>query len=249
MRIGTAAVALALALSSGAGAQTVAAPPVGIVADPCVGRTDAGDWANLCRYRAENAALPPRAPGEPPRVVFMGDSITQFWKDKDPPFFRGTGYVDRGIAGQTTPQMLLRFEQDVIALRPQAVHIMAATNDVAGNTGPSTLEDVENNFRAMATLAKAHGIAVILASVPPATDFPWKQGLAPAPKIAALNAWLRDYARREGFIYADYTAVLADPAGAMRPGLSSDGVHPTEQGYAVMEPVTRRAIARALARR
>jgi lysophospholipase L1-like esterase len=240
----------ALLLGTGAAGQPA---PTGIVADPCVGRTpgradDQRDWPNLCRYAAENTALSPAARNGPPRVVFMGDSITQIWKDHDPAFWGpDTGRIDRGISGQTTPQMLARFMADVVRLRPQAVHIMAATNDIAGNTGPETLQQVKDNFVAMATLARANGVKVILAATPPAADFPWRRGLDPAPKVAELNAWLRAYARREGFVYADYTAVLDDGHGAMKPGLASDGVHPTAAGYAAMRPVALRAIREALA--
>jgi lysophospholipase L1-like esterase len=247
--------AAAAALGSTASAQAPsgpAAPPTGIVADPCVGRIgdrpdDQRDWPNLCRYAAQNAALPPPAKGEPPRVVFLGDSITLIWKDRDPPFFAAeTGRIDRGISGQTTPQMLVRFMADVVALHPRVVHIMAATNDIAGNTGPETLQGVKNNLMAMATLARANGIKVILASTPPADDFPWRKGMNPAPKIAELNAWIRSYAAKEGFVYADYTAVLDDGHGAMKQGLATDGVHPVTAGYKVMEPVTLKAIDQAL---
>ena len=175
-----------LALAATASAQAPSGPPqAGIVADPCVGRSDATDWPNICRYRTENAALPAPRPGDPPRVVFMGDSITQGWKDKRPAFFGADGYVDRGISGQTTPQMLARFEQDVIALHPRVVHIMAATNDVAGNTGPTTLADIEANFRAMATLARANHIAVVLASTPARRSPPSTLGSGPTPPARA----------------------------------------------------------------
>jgi lysophospholipase L1-like esterase len=204
------------------------------------------DWAWMGRFRAEDAALVAR--GVRPDVVFIGDSITQGWLDKAPAFFT-PGRVDRGIGGQTTPQMLVRFRQDVIDLKPRAVHIMAGTNDIAGNTGPISLEETEGNLASMTELAQAHGIRVILASIPPAANFPWRPGVETAEKIRAANAWIRAYAARVGAVYADYTAVLDDGRGGMKPGLASDGVHPTPAGYAVMAPTAERAIAEALAPR
>lgn len=203
----------------------------------------ARDWPNLCKYRAANAALP-SAPR--PDVVFLGDSITELWGAADPGFFTG-GIIDRGISGQTTPQMLLRFEADVIALHPRAVHIMAGTNDVAGNTGPNTEEDYKNNIRAMVTLARAHGVRVILASIPPTARFSWQPALEPAPRIRALNAWLADYAREQKLEFVDYYQALAGDGGALRPELGNDGVHPNRAGYARMLPLAKAAIARSLA--
>jgi lysophospholipase L1-like esterase len=211
--------------------------------DPVTAARMQTDWAWMGRYRAADQGL--EASGQRPDVVFMGDSITQGWVEKAPGFFR-PGLVGRGISGQTSPQMLVRFRQDVLDLRPRAVHIMMGTNDIAGNTGPMTLEETEANFMTLAELARAHGIRVILASIPPAAAFPWKPGVDPVERIRALNGWLRGYAQRTGAIYADYTAVLDDGRGGMRPGLSSDGVHPTPAGYAAMAPVTERAIAEAL---
>jgi lysophospholipase L1-like esterase len=204
------------------------------------------DFGQLCRYAADNARL--KRSAETVQVVFMGDSITDNWINLDRDFFTG-GLVDRGISGQTTAQMLVRFRQDVIDLRPRAVHIMAGTNDIAGNTGAATIETVEGHIATMAELARAHGIQVILASVPPAAAFPWSPGKTPAPQVRALNAWLAAYARRNGFVYADYHAAMGDAAGGMKPSLSSDGVHPTREGYRVMAPIARRAIAAALGRR
>ncbi len=201
------------------------------------------DFAWLARYQADDARL--QATGQRPDVVFMGDSITQGWIDKVPAYFRA-GLVDRGIGGQTTPQMVLRFRQDVIDLHPRAVHIMAGTNDIAGNTGPMTMAQTQANIMTMAELARLHGIRVILASIPPATHFPWKPGVETVNRIAALNTWLKAYAAQTGAVYADYTAVLDDGHGGMKPGLSVEGVHPTPQGYAVMAPVADQAIARAL---
>ncbi|MGI4732416.1 MAG: SGNH/GDSL hydrolase family protein [Janthinobacterium lividum] len=232
--------------------------PVGIVADPCPSHpapTDAAGWqawnlhmftrdfGQLCRYAAANRDL--TASRRPVRVVFMGDSITDNWMGLSKGFW-AEGRVDRGISGQTTPQMLVRFRADVLDLHPQAVQIMAGTNDIAGNSGAATMETVEGNIRTMAELARAHGVKVLLASVPPASAFPWSPEKRPTPQIAAMNAWLQSYAGANGFTYVDYFAALADSQGAMRPGLSSDGVHPTAAGYAVMEPIARAAIARTL---
>jgi lysophospholipase L1-like esterase len=262
MRRLIAALGCALAFATPALAQTNipgdphADDPSGIVADPCPGHpnpTDKEGWrlwnlhmftrdfGQLCRYAAANQALK----GEKVRVVFLGDSITDNWIKSDPDLFTG-GLVDRGISGQTTPQMLVRFRRDVIELKPRAVHIMAATNDVAGNSGAATIETVEGNIQSMAELARAHGIKVILASVPPAGAFPWNPEKRPVPQIAALNAWIAAYARREGFVYVDYHAALGTVDGAMKPGLASDGVHPTKQGYAVMRPLALAAIRKTL---
>jgi lysophospholipase L1-like esterase len=180
-------------------------------------------------------------------VVFMGDSITEGWLDRAPAYFRD-GLVDRGISGQTSPQMLVRFRQDVIDLHPRAVHIMMGTNDIASNTGPMSLEETEANFQTLSELARAHHIRVILASIPPASGFPWRPGLATAEKIRTLNTWIRAYAARTGAVYADYTSVLDDGQGGMKPGLAMDGVHPTAEGYAIMAPVADRAIAQAMRR-
>jgi lysophospholipase L1-like esterase len=203
------------------------------------------DWPWLARYQAANAAVNGQESG-PVTVVFMGDSITQGWFDMMPGFFT-PGRQGRGIGGQTTPQMLLRFRQDVIDLKPQAVQIMAGTNDIAGNTGPMTPEQTKANLMSMAELARAHGIRVILASIPPADGFPWRPGLDTAPKIAALNAWMKDYAARTGATYADYWSVLHD-GQALHASLTYDGVHPNKAGYAAMAPVAEAAIKAAMAR-
>ena len=203
------------------------------------------DWGFLDRYRTADAALPARS--KEPRVVFLGDSITQGWADKVPGFFVA-GRIGRGVSGQTTPQMLVRFRQDVIDLHPAVVQIMAATNDIASNTGPMSIEETEGNFRSMVELAQAHHIRVILASVPPSAGFPWRPGLEVTQKIEILNAWLKHYAVATGSTYADYWSALQDGKGGMKPGLSSDGVHPTVAGYALMQPVAERAIKAALAR-
>ena len=203
------------------------------------------DWPFLQRYAAENAA-DRDLPAERRRVVFIGDSITQGWRDFHPAFFADNGLLGRGIGGQVTAQMLVRFWPDVVALKPAAVHILAGVNDIAQNAGPYDLAATQANLQAMTVLAQASGIAVILATVTPVAEFPWKPGLGPTAKVGALNAWLRAYAAERGAVLADYTRVLDDGAGGMRPGLAYDGVHPTREGYAAMEPVTLAAIASAL---
>ena len=209
---------------------------------------DRDDWASLARYRAANAQLGFPRPGEQ-RVVFIGNSITDSWTRYFDAMFPGKPYVGRGISGQTTPQMLMRFRQDVIALRPAAVVILAGTNDIAGNTGPSTLEMVEDNLAAMVELAKASDIRVVLSSVLPVYDYPWKPGLEPAPKIVALNAWIREYAATHDVVYLDYHTAMVDERMGLKRELSPDGVHPNEAGYRLMAPLAERAIAEALRRR
>ena len=206
------------------------------------------DWPNLARYRADNASLPPVSNGEK-RVVFYGDSITDGWgrSEKSGPFFPGKPYVNRGISGQTTPQMVVRFQQDVVHLHPAAVLILAGTNDIAGNTGPSTDTMIKDNFASMAEIAKENGIKVILASILPAYAYPWKPEIQPVERIRAVNKWLREYCADNGHIYLDYYSSMADEKGAMLPGLAVDGVHPTSKGYEVMAPLAERAIAEALA--
>jgi lysophospholipase L1-like esterase len=199
------------------------------------------DWAQLGRYRAADLALPGTGEG---RVVFYGDSITDAWGTNGGTFFPGKPYVNRGISGQTTPQMLVRFRQDVVDLHPDAVVILAGTNDIAGNTGPSTLVMTEDNFRSMAEIAKANGIRVILSSVLPVAKYPWKPTVAdPAIKIQDLNAWMKSYCAQEKLTYLDYWTSMADKEGGMKPGISLDGVHPNAAGYAVMEPLAEAAIA------
>jgi len=205
----------------------------------------ASDWANLCRWRKENQQIL-SGKASHPDVIFVGDSITENWLLADPTFFSGA-QVNRGVSGQTTAQILVRFPEDVVALRPKAVHIMAGTNDIAGNGGPVTLQQVENRVAAMADLARAQGIKVVIATVPPAVDFFWNPGLKPAADIAALNIWLKDYAARNGFVFADYFSVLATPgSAAMKPQLSNDGVHPNRNGYDAMRPVAEEAVSTAM---
>jgi lysophospholipase L1-like esterase len=196
------------------------------------------DWPQLARYSAANAALTP----DPARVVFYGDSITDAWVRNGGRFFPGKPYVNRGISGQTTPQMLVRFRQDVINLHPATVIILAGTNDIAGNTGPSTQEMIADNFRSMTELARANGIRVIIASVLPAADYPWKPGMDPAQKIVALNKWLAAYCAEQHITYLDYFTAMAAPDGSMKPGISIDGVHPNAAGYAIMEPLAQAAL-------
>lgn len=203
------------------------------------------DWANLERYRGENARLGPPAKGEE-RVVFFGDSITDSWGRTVGTFFPGKPYVNRGISGQTTPQMLVRFRQDVIALRPKTVVILAGTNDIAGNTGPATLEMIEDNLASMAELAKANGIRVVLASVLPAYRFPWRPELKPAEKIAALNSWIKTFAAKNKIVYLDYYSAMVDERSGLKAGLTSDGVHPNAAGYAIMSPLAEKAITEAM---
>ena len=203
------------------------------------------DWAGLRRYRVANASLGSPAAGEN-RVVFYGNSITDGWARHFPAMFPGKPYIGRGISGQTTPQMLVRFRQDVVALQPKAVVILAGTNDIAGNTGPSTLQMIEDNFMSMVQIAKAHHIRVVLSSVLPVYDYPWKPGLQPAPKIIALNAWMKQYASDVGETYLDYHTVMADARGGLPPTLASDGVHPNDAGYRIMAPLAEAAITRAL---
>lgn len=192
-------------------------------------RRGATDWAGLCRYQAANAAL---GPGKA-KVVFIGDSITENWLLADPDYFAGR-VVNRGIGAQTSAQMLVRFRADVVALRPAAVHILAGTNDVAGNNGPLRPEDFQNNIESMVELARASGIRVILGSIPPTATFNWQPSLKPAPRIAALNDWMRAYARRKHLGYIDYHSALKAPDGGLNPALGNDGVHPNREGYAVM---------------
>ncbi|TPG21865.1 GDSL family lipase [Sphingomonas koreensis] len=191
------------------------------------------DFPWLARYADENAAL--IASGKPVGIIFMGDSITEGWHDKHPKFFADTTHVCRGIGGQTTPQMVLRMMADVVHLKPRAVHIMAGTNDIAGNTGPMTPAQSQDNLRMMTEIAQASGIHVLLASIPPSAGFPWRNGLEVTEPIHRLNDWIKGYSQGAGATWVDYHPVLADAQGGMKPGLAVDGVHPTEAGYAAME--------------
>jgi lysophospholipase L1-like esterase len=225
------------------------------------------DWNQLGRYHQADQELK-KQPGDPRRVVFMGDSITDFWRLGE--YFPGQPYIDRGISGQTTPQMLARMYADVIDLKPAAMIVLAGTNDIAHNTGPTTAEMIEENIMAMTELAQNHGIKVILCSVTPVSDYPFmKQQAAPpaappapggrgqAPRarmtlgrppadILKLNAWMKDYAARVNAIYADYFTVLVDDKGWLKEPLSGDGLHPNAEGYKIMAPVAAAAIEKAL---
>lgn len=207
--------------------------------------TLAQDWANLERFKNENAKLGAPAYGET-RVVFMGNSITEGWGNLSPDFFAGKPYINRGISGQTTPQMLIRFRPDVINLKPDVVVILAGTNDIAGNTGPSTLEMIADNIFSMAELAKANGIKVVLCSVLPAFDYPWKPGLEPAEKIATLNEMIKAYADKNDIVYLNYFSAMANKQKGLMAEFTYDGVHPNKAGYMMMAPLAEKAIAEAL---
>lgn len=204
------------------------------------------DFGMVGYYADENAAV--LSSKLPVDLVFMGDSITEGWKDKRPGFF-SKGRLDRGISGQTTSQMVLRMMSDVVALRPRAVHIMGGTNDIAGNTGPMTPQMSENNARAMTDIAQRHGIKVLIASVPPAASFPWAPKIQSRPAILELNLRLKRMAQATGATWVNYHRVLDDGTNAMKPGLSVDGVHPTEAGYDAMQKFVEPLIAKVLARR
>jgi lysophospholipase L1-like esterase len=202
-------------------------------------RRGAADWAGLCRFHRPNAEL--AAAATRPKVVFMGDSITENWALADPAFF-ATSNVNRGISAQTSAQMLLRFRTDVVALRPAVVHVLAGTNDVAGNNGPTSPLQFQNNIQSMVELARANGITVILGSIPPAAAFSWRPGFQPGPRIRTLNTWLRDYARRNGLGYVDYYTALAGPSGELRSTLANEGVHPNRDGYVIMRQLAEGAL-------
>jgi lysophospholipase L1-like esterase len=204
------------------------------------------DFPNLARYHDENAKLAAPAPDEK-RVVFMGDSITDNWGRRYGKFFPGKPYVNRGIGGQTTPQMLIRFRPDVIALAPKMVVILAGTNDIAGNTGPTTLEAIEDNLTSMAELAKVNGIRVVLSSVMPVCDYIKPQTeRRPPEKIKALNSWIKDYAAKNGLVFLDYYSALVDDRQMFKKELTYDGLHPNDAGYEVIAPEAEKAIAAAL---
>ena len=219
-------------------------------------QTRLNDWPALARYHGENLKVAPPARNEA-RVVFMGDSITDSWDDpKYGGFFPGKPYVDRGISGQTTPQMLVRFRADVIALHPQVVVILAGTNDLAGNTGPMTLEAIEDNLISMVDLAKANHIHVVLSSVLPISDYELRDGKPiirttqrPPEKIRALNDWMRSYVAQNKLTYLDYYSAMIDDKAFLKEEISEDGLHPNAKGYAIMAPLAEAAIAKALKNR
>ena len=240
-----------------------AAPPAAPAVPSCpelatalgaVTRNDARlrDWPNLVRYREVNRELPPPGAGER-RVVFMGDSITDAWPEpRFGDFFKGKPYVGRGISGQTTPQMLLRFRPDVIDLKPAVVVILAGTNDIAGNTGTMLDKDIQGNIASMADLAKVHGIKVVLASILPTSEYHTAPGATPRTagrplaRIRALNTWIKDYAAANGHTYLDYFSAMVDDKGMLREELSADDLHPNAKGYAIMGPLADAAVREAL---
>ena len=204
------------------------------------------DWAGLTRYGSDDSEIRAPKPGEQ-RVVFLGDQITEGWPEAE--FFPGKPYINRGIAGQTSPQMLVRFRQDVIALKPKVVVIQAGTNDLASVMGPATEGTIADNFMSMVELAKLHGIAVVLASVTPVSDYYKKQtGLRPQGKIIGLNGWIRDYAAQSGSVYLNLYAALAEGRD-FKKELTADGLMPNEAGYRAMAPVVEKAIAEALSKK
>ena len=206
------------------------------------------DFGELKRYREADAALAAPAAGEN-RIVFIGDSITDYWKLAD--YFPGKPYINRGVDGQTTPQMLVRFRQDVIALHPKVLLVLAGTNDIAGVTGPARNDDIEANYASIAELARLHGIRVVLASLLPVNNYTEDAkesfALRPRERILALNAWLKDYCSKNGFVYLDYFSAVVDDKGMLRRDLSDEGLHPNAAGYKTMAPLAEKAIANALA--
>lgn len=235
------AILLALTLIASALAQTPALSPKPLTQSQILLSIE--DFPGLQRYATVNATLSPMEKG---RVVFFGDSITDLWEKNGGSFFPGKPYLDRGIGGQTTAQMLLRFRQDVIDLHPEVVAILAGTNDIAGNTGSTPVSAIEQNLKSMAELAHANHIKVIFASVLPAADYPWRKGLEPAPKIIELNKWIANYCATAHHTYLDYYTPMADANGGMKPGLSHDGIHPNTAGYAIMQPLAEAALATVL---
>jgi lysophospholipase L1-like esterase len=203
------------------------------------------DWAALSHYKIENQELGEPKPGEK-RVVFLGSSIFELWKTKMPGFFSGRPYLNRGISGQISPQLLIRFRQDVINLKPKAVIILAGSNDIAANTGHVSNQTIMDNVRSMAELAKLHGIKVILCEYLPVFDYPWRKGLKPADKIISLNKEIKAYAEASNFTLLDYFSPLADERNGQKAELTTDGVHPNVAGYKIMAKVTEEAIAKAL---
>jgi lysophospholipase L1-like esterase len=252
------AVILVAAVTQGQNTAAGAAGTSVITADQLVrlerAETKLKDWPNLGRYRDANSKVMPPTKGES-RVVFMGDSITDSWKLAE--YFPGKPFINRGISGQTTPQMLIRFRPDVIALKPKVVVILAGTNDLAGNTGPTSMEAIEDNLRSMAELAMANGIRVVFASVLPISDHNKnRDGVAivrstgrPPEKINAINKWMKSYAEQTKQVYLDYFSAMADERGYLREELSNDGLHPNAKGYEIMKPLAEQAINAALTRK
>jgi len=254
IRLFTSCVFLVLCVVS-ASAQTVSTDPCAEAkAQAARAESRLKDWPALARYRNENATVAPPAKNEN-RVVFMGDSITDLWDEpRFGGFFPGKPYIDRGISGQTTPQMLLRFRQDVIALKPKVVVILAGTNDIASNTGPMPITAIEDNLASMSELARAHGIRVVLSSILPISDYEKnKEGKPiirsvqrPPDEIKALNEWMKRYVSENGLTYLDYFSAMVDEKGFLKEELSEDGLHPNAKGYAIMAPLAEQAITAAL---
>jgi lysophospholipase L1-like esterase len=204
------------------------------------------DWANLLRYRQDNARVK-GLPATARQAVFMGDSITDAWPSNDAPFFDSHGFIGRGISGQVTAQMIVRFGAEVIDLKPRVVHILAATNDIAENRDPYDFDQTTRNLSAVGAMAKANGIRVVMGSVPPATSFAWKPERGnPVELIKALNDWIRKHCQANGFVYADYWPALAAEDGGLKPQLGNDSVHPNAAGYALMSPIALVAVEAAL---
>jgi len=199
----------------------------------------AQDWSDLKRYKLENKNLPPASSG---RVVFMGNSITQNWVENQPKFFTNNDYIGRGISGQTTAQMLLRFRQDVLNLDPKIVVLLAGTNDIAENKGPTSLEEIVGNIESMSILAIQNNIKVVLCSVLPASDFSWRSGLNPAPKIIKLNGMIKTIAEKYSLIYLDYHTKMKNDYDGLPASLAPDGVHPNNYGYKIMSSMVSQSI-------
>lgn len=202
------------------------------------------DWPQLKRYRESNNEIMKNK--DWPKVVFMGNSITEGWINTHPDFFENNNYLNRGIGGQTSPQMLVRFIPDVLDLNPEVVVILAGTNDIAANTGYATVKMIRDNIKAMTMLAEQKGIKVVLSSILPVYDYPWRPGLEPVSKIQELNSWLEGYARQNGYIYLDYFSSMSNDKKGMKKIYSEDGVHPNGEAYSVMEPLVQEAIEKAL---
>lgn len=205
----------------------------------------AQDWPNLQKFQKANAELKPPMPNEN-RVVFMGNSITEGWSQMYPEFFKNKSYINRGISGQTTPQMLLRFKQDVIDLQPKVVVILAGTNDLAGNTGPATNKMITDNIFSMAELAQNQGIRIVLSSILPVYDYPWREGIFPSKRISAINLALKNYAQKHGHVYLDYHSEMKDSREGMQEKYTTDGVHASKKGYILMSALAEKAIQTTL---
>jgi acetyl esterase/lipase/lysophospholipase L1-like esterase len=217
----------------------------GLLKPKVVTKPQPPDWPGIGRYADQNSKTPPPANGKI-RVVYMGDSITDFWINNDSTFFKSNSYIDRGISGQTTGQMLVRFREDVISLKPKVVVILAGINDIAENNGPSKPEDTFGNIVSMAELAKANHIKVVISSILPANRFPWRPTITPTEKVISLNQMLKAYAVKNNIVYLDYYLAMVDNEKGLPANLAKDGVHPTLEGYKMMEPLAQKAIAEAL---